>query len=88
MNFHLILFSTQYEFDTMSDINLKYSALSDVMRVGTPLVDIIRRNASKPSSAVKSSTISKWIALTARQVNKHIHLLLAPLSVLTYTGPR
>ena len=50
--------------------NLNLAILSDMVLSGFPCLEIKLCNAIRNSSAVRSPTISKCIALTMRQVNK------------------
>ena len=80
MNCHVTPFVAKYRC-TSSDlkINLTYLAatlndlaLSDNKRVGTPLRDIKRRNASRKVLTDRSSVSSKWIVLVEAHVYKQM----------------
>ena len=51
---------------------LKYFALPDNICFGLPHLAINLRRKSRNFSVVISSASSRWIALTAKQVNRHI----------------
>ena len=63
--------------------------LSDIIRVGKPLLALKRLKRRMKDCAVRSGTTSKCMALTTQQVNRHIHTLVSfeSLDPLTYSRP-